>query len=148
MLGGSGFGSSVWLKKDEVSWFGCIPATVSLQNTINIIKYTWTFYAAFDSATVKETYQFGACIWFTVDTMVHCFWIFMLTLYGSHNGDLVFKIFKDAMDNIFSGLEHTLFLKWLDRVYNIPGRVFGIVYLIFTLFNYFQSEFDPIMVHF
>ena len=43
-------------KKDEVSWFGCIPAAVSLQNIRNIFKYTWTFHIAFESATVEETY--------------------------------------------------------------------------------------------
>ena len=110
-----------------VSRFVRVAAGACLQKISELLNRTWAFSVAFDSATVESTSYFDVRVRLTVNTKVHCFHLFCLPLYGSHTGELMFGVFKDAMDAVCPRWEHTLLSTCSDGARNMLGRVRGIV---------------------
>ena len=110
-----------------VSRFVRVAAGACLQKLSELLKRAWAFSVAFDSATVESTSYFDVRVRFTVDTTVHCFHVFCLPLFGSHTGELMFDVFKEAMDALCPQWEHSLLSTCSDGARNMLGRVRGIV---------------------
>ena len=110
-----------------VSWFVCVAAAACLQKLSKLLKRAWAFSIAFDSATVESTSYFDVRVRFSVGITLHCFHVFSLPLFGRHTGNLMFDVFKEAMDAILPQWEHLLLSTCSDGARNMMGRVRGIV---------------------
>jgi hypothetical protein len=110
-----------------VSQFVRIAAGACLQKIREILSNTWAFSVAFDSATVDATSYFDVRVRVAIETTIHCFHCFCLPLYGSHTGELMFDVFRQAMDALCPGWVHTLLSTCADGARNMQGRLRGIV---------------------
>ena len=113
--------------RGKVASFVRVAAAACLQKLREILGSVWAFSVAFDSATVQATSYFDVRVRFVVKTTLHCFHLFCLPLFGSHTGQLMFDVFKEAMDALCPAWPDTLLATSTDGARNMTGRVRGIV---------------------
>jgi hypothetical protein len=94
-----------------------------LQKISELLKRTWALSVAFDSSTIQATNYFDVRVRFAADAELHCFQMLALPLHGSHTGQLVFDVFKQAMDAIIPGWEDCLLSTCSDGARNMLGVV-------------------------
>jgi hypothetical protein len=118
-----------------VSQFVRVSAAVCLHKISELLKRTWAFSVAFDSSSIEATSYFDVRIRFTANAQIHCFHFLALPLHGSHTGQLMFDVYKQAMDEILPGWEDYLLSTCSDGARNMLERVRGIVSQISELLN-------------
>lgn len=113
--------------RGKVASFVRVAAAACLQKLREILCSVWAFSVAFDSATVQTTSYFDVRVRFVIGTTLHCCHLLCLPLFGSHTGQLMFDVFKEAMDALCPAWPDALLATSSDGARNMTGRVRGIV---------------------